>query len=80
MRKETGTGEKVKAGLAKNGSSKSIKPDKASMLTCLGCRVSGANAAPLKLTRQNYGCATAPLSFAIWLLTGTSTCGPLQCL
>ena len=80
MRKETGIGEKVKAGLAKNGSSKSIKPDKASMLTCLRCRVSGANAAPLKLTRQNYSCAAAPLSFAIWLLTGTSTCGPLQCL
>ena len=53
------------AGLAKNGSSKSIKPDKASMLTCLRCRVSGANAAPLKLIRQNYGCAAAPLSVAM---------------
>ena len=51
MKKETGTGEKVKANLAKNGSSKGIKPDKASMLTCLiDVGVSGTNAAPVKLT------------------------------
>ena len=39
MRKETGMGEKAKASLARNRSSKSIKPHKAGMLTCLRCRV-----------------------------------------
>ena len=32
------------------------------------CRVSGANAAPVKLTGQNYSCTAAPLSFATWPL------------
>jgi len=75
MRKATGTGEKVKAGLAKKGPSKSIKPDKASTPKCLGCTVSGANAAPLKLTRQNYSCAcvfchmACNRNFYLWTVT-----------
>ena len=39
LRKGRGMGEKAKASLARNRSSKSIKPHKASMLTCLRCRV-----------------------------------------
>ena len=39
--------------LARNASSKSIKPHKASLLTCLRCRISDANDAPVKLTQHS---------------------------
>ena len=39
MRTGRGMGKRAKASLARNRSSKSIKPHKASMLTCLRCRV-----------------------------------------